>query len=56
MDAEYEKLCVRCRLGYEPSRTTVHGSTFWLHDGIYQCGASSLREEQFKEKEKHAGN
>ena len=56
MKAAYEKLCVRCRLGWEPTRTDVHGTTIWLHDGIYQCGAASIREQEFKAEQEKKKN
>lgn len=55
MKKEYRELCDRCDRDLEPSRSVVHGVTFWLHDGIYNCKASELREKDYLAKEKEKG-
>ncbi len=49
---QYARKCKRCKQGYDPNRSVVHGQVFWLHDYVIPCGAGELREKQYQETHK----
>lgn len=51
---KYATKCKRCKLGYDPKRSVVHGQVFWLHDYVIPCGAGELREQHYQEAHKPA--
>ena len=46
---QYARQCQRCKLGYDPKRSVVHGQVFWLHDYVLPCAAGELREKHLQE-------
>lgn len=52
--SRYARKCKRCKQGYDPNRSVVHGQVFWLHDYVIPCGAGELREKQYQETHKSA--
>ena len=54
LPGKYARKCKRCKLGYDPRRSVVHGQVFWLHDYVIPCGAGELREQHYQEAHKPA--